>query len=39
MNFRFMPELEYPLAYPITWGAMILIALGMLIFFKIRRWL
>jgi magnesium transporter len=39
MNFKFMPELEYPLAYPIAWAVMILIAIGMLIFFKIRRWL
>jgi magnesium transporter len=39
MNFKFMPELEFPLAYPITWAVMILIAIGMLIFFKIRRWL
>lgn len=38
MNFAFMPELQYPYAYPITWGGMILIALGMLIFFKHRRW-
>jgi magnesium transporter len=39
MNFKFMPELDYPLAYPIAWAVMLLIALGMLIFFKIRRWL
>jgi magnesium transporter len=39
MNFKFMPELEFPPAYPITWAVMILIAIGMLIFFKIRRWL
>jgi magnesium transporter len=39
MNFKVMPELEYPPAYPIVWAVMILIALGMLIFFKIRRWL
>jgi magnesium transporter len=39
MNFKSMPELEYPLAYPIVWAVMILVALGMLIFFKIRRWL
>jgi magnesium transporter len=38
MNFAFMPELRYPYAYPLTWGVMILIALGMLIFFKHRRW-
>ncbi|MDR0710070.1 MAG: magnesium/cobalt transporter CorA [Spirochaetaceae bacterium] len=38
MNFRFMPELEYRYAYPITWGVMIVIAIGMLIFFKRRDW-
>jgi magnesium transporter len=39
MNFKAMPELEYPLAYPVVWVVMILIALGMLVFFKIRHWL
>jgi magnesium transporter len=39
MNFRFMPELEQPLAYPIIWGIMGGIALGMLLFFKRRKWL
>jgi magnesium transporter len=39
MNFKVMPELEQPLGYPLTWALMILIALGMLIFFKLRRWL
>jgi magnesium transporter len=39
MNFRFMPELDYPLAYPITWGIMVIIALGMILFFKRRRWM
>ncbi|MDR3146874.1 MAG: magnesium/cobalt transporter CorA [Treponema sp.] len=39
MNFAYMPELKFPLAYPIVWAVMLLIALGMLIFFKIRRWL
>ncbi|MDR3161516.1 MAG: magnesium/cobalt transporter CorA [Spirochaetaceae bacterium] len=38
MNFVFMPELRHPYAYPITWAVMILIALGMLIFFKHRHW-
>jgi magnesium transporter len=38
MNFRFMPELEYRYAYPITWGIMLVIAVGMLIFFKRRGW-
>ncbi|MDR0668497.1 MAG: magnesium/cobalt transporter CorA [Treponema sp.] len=39
MNFKVMPELEFPLGYPIAWAVMLLIAIGMLIFFKIRRWL
>ncbi|MDR2258348.1 MAG: magnesium/cobalt transporter CorA [Treponema sp.] len=39
MNFRFMPELDMPWAYPITWGIMVIIALGMLIFFKRRHWM
>lgn len=38
MNFAHMPELNYPYAYPLTWGGMLLIALGMLLFFKHRRW-
>jgi magnesium transporter len=38
MNFANMPELNYPYAYPVTWGVMIVIALGMLFFFKRRHW-
>jgi magnesium transporter len=39
MNFRVMPELEIPWAYPAVWGLMALVALGMLGFFKRRRWM
>jgi magnesium transporter len=39
MNFAYMPELAYRYAYPIVWGLMILVALGMLVFFKIRHWI
>jgi magnesium transporter len=39
MNFPHMPELEYPYAYPIVWGVMILVAIGMIIFFKRRHWM
>jgi magnesium transporter len=39
MNFSHMPELAYPYAYPIIWGIMALVALGMLLFFKRRHWL
>jgi magnesium transporter len=38
MNFSNMPELHYRYAYPITWGVMIAIAVGMLYFFKRRHW-
>lgn len=39
MNFRFMPELESRLGYPIAWAVMIAIGGGMLVFFKKRKWL
>jgi magnesium transporter len=39
MNFTHMPELGHPYAYPIVWGVMALIAIGMIIFFKRRRWM
>jgi magnesium transporter len=38
MNFAHMPELGYRYAYPITWGIMLLIAGGMIMFFKRRDW-
>ena len=39
MNFNFMPELDYAPAYFICLGVMLLIALGMLLLFKRRKWL
>ena len=38
MNFEFMPELGYKMAYPIVLSCMGLIAVIMTIIFKIRRW-
>ena len=38
MNFDFMPELRYKIAYPIVLICMALIAGIMIIIFKIRRW-
>jgi magnesium transporter len=38
MNFRFMPELEQELAYPIVLGGMGIIAGIMIIIFKIHKW-
>jgi magnesium transporter len=39
MNFDRMPELRLPFGYPVIMGLMLLIAAGMLIFFKRRRWI
>jgi magnesium transporter len=39
MNFKVMPELEYPNGYPIAMAFMGMIALGMLGFFKYRKWI
>ncbi|MDQ2697100.1 MAG: magnesium/cobalt transporter CorA [Pseudomonadota bacterium] len=34
-----MPELDWPYSYPLVWLAMVAIAVGMLVFFRRRRWL
>jgi len=39
MNFEHMPELSVPWAYPAVLGGMALVALGMLLFFRLRRWI
>jgi magnesium transporter len=39
MNFRYMPELEWRGAYPTTLALMILVAVSMLIYFRIKKWL
>ena len=39
MNFKYMPELEMPWAYPAVLGVCILIAVGCLIYFKKKKWL
>jgi magnesium transporter len=38
MNFRYMPELEYEHGYYTIIGVMVLIVLGMIYYFKRRRW-
>jgi magnesium transporter len=38
MNFEFMPELQYQLAYPIVLSGMGIVAFTMITFFKLRRW-
>ncbi len=39
MNFKYMPELNHPLAYPITLIAMAAIVVAELTYFKKRRWI
>lgn len=39
MNFDFMPELHYHFAYPALLAAMGAMAIGMLIFFRRKKWL
>ncbi len=39
MNFEFMPELGRPWGYPAALGAMALVALAMLIYFRRKKWL
>jgi magnesium transporter len=39
MNFKDMPELNSPYGYPGVWIAMIVTALGLIIYFKKRDWL
>jgi magnesium transporter len=38
MNFKHMPELEEPWAYPALWAFMILVGLTMVAYFKKRKW-
>ena len=39
MNFRYMPELEYRVSYPIVIAVSLSIAIGCLIYFKKKKWM
>ncbi len=39
MNFDYIPELHYKNSYFILWGVMIVLFLGMLYYFKRKKWL
>ena len=39
MNFKHMPELNWPWAYPAALAVMAAVAIGMIVFFRRRRWL
>ncbi|WP_198036639.1 CorA family divalent cation transporter [Arenibacter algicola] len=38
-NFDVVPELHYKYSYFIMWGVIIVIAIGMLIYFRKKKWL
>ncbi len=39
MNFDYMPELHWRWAYFLVWGIMLLVTIGMILFFKRKNWL
>jgi magnesium transporter len=39
MNFDYMPELHWRWAYPTLWGVMLVVAAGMVFYFRRKRWL
>lgn len=39
MNFEFMPELGWRFGYPFALGLMLLISIGLAVFFRIKKWL
>ncbi|WP_010232109.1 magnesium/cobalt transporter CorA [Gillisia marina] len=39
MNFEYMPELHWKYSYFVLWGLMILVFLGMIYYFKKKKWL
>jgi magnesium transporter len=39
MNFKYFPELEWRWAYAAFWGAVVVIAVLMILFFRRKKWL
>ncbi len=39
MNFEYMPELKWRWAYPVLWLVFITISVGLILFFKKKKWL
>ena len=39
MNFEFMPELHWVFGYPFALGLMLLVGVGLVVFFRWRKWL
>ncbi|MGG7663132.1 magnesium/cobalt transporter CorA [Dyadobacter sp. BHUBP1] len=39
MNFEFMPELKDPNGYYYVWGLMVAVTIGMIFYFKTKKWM
>ncbi len=39
MNFEYLPELKWRLAYPVFWGVCLTMVTSLLIYFRRKRWL
>jgi magnesium transporter len=39
MNFEYMPELKWKFAYPALWLVFIIVSVGLLIYFRRKKWL
>jgi magnesium transporter len=39
MNFQYMPELSLPWAYPTIWIIIIIVGVGLLLYFKHKKWI
>jgi len=39
MNFEYMPELKWRWSYPAVWAIFILVSVGLLIYFRKKKWL
>ena len=39
MNFEYMPELSWHYSYPVAWSVMIVVTIGMVIYFKKKNWM
>ncbi|MGB3607694.1 magnesium/cobalt transporter CorA [Psychroserpens sp.] len=37
-NFEYVPELSYKYSYFVMWGVMVVVAIGMLLFFRRKKW-
>jgi magnesium transporter len=39
MNFEHMPELKWPFGYYLVWTVMLVIGIGLLAYFKRKKWI